>query len=161
MGIKADNKVHFLRVDSDALEELSNGSFDFFFNCLEIKYRAMKYKGLLGTENLLDVKYRWIEEILKESQDDRYRTTYFIMYKMNDSNVKVSMAIVQHRFNRLGFLSSMKLKEFYTFAWDYDEAYSKMRKFLEDSYRCERTILHKEAYKRVDHMKMGSSEKIY
>lgn len=155
-------RASFLRVDSDALEELSDSKFNYFCDSLFIKFTAMQHLGLFSFVDFDEIGSMWVRQILESSQQSPYDTVYYVMSLRENGEERKALAIVTHEFGFLRNLKSMKLKEFYVLNWDYDNAYKRMRNYLEENYYyAERTIFHKEAYQRKEHMTMGMIEPIY
>ena len=155
-------KVKVLRVDSDAIEELSDRKFEYFCESLFLKFTAMQHLGLFGFVDFEEISTIWVQQIIDSSIQSPYETVYYVMSLREDGEERKALAIVSHEFGLLRNLKSMKLKEFYVLNWDYDKAYLRMKNYLERNYYyCKRTIFHKEAYQRKEHMTMGMIEPMY
>lgn len=156
-------KYKILKVDSDALEELSDENFNFFINCLGLKYKVMLEKGLYQEPlNILDIENNWGQEIVDLSVDNPYRTNYYILFDEHSDDLKLVFAIVRHEFGFFGKLKEMKLKELYVFGFDYAYGYERMVKYLNRIYKpYDKTIFKPFSYQRKEHMQMGLAEEIY
>lgn len=156
------NKAKILRVDSDAIEELSEEKFEYFCESLFLKFTAMQHLGFYSCMDFEEIGTMWMQQIVDDSREYPYKTVYYVMSLREYGEDKKALAIVSHEFGLLHNLKSMKLKEFYVLNWDYEDAYKRMKNYLIRNYDyCERTIFHKEAYQRKEHMTMGMMEPIY
>ena len=157
------NKAMVLRVDSSAIEELSDKRFELFCDSLFAKFTAMQHLGLLNCIDFNVMQDMWVNSIIDLSREEPYKTVYYVMIdKKNRIEDGLSLAIVQHEFGLFGRLKNMRLREFYALNWNYEEAYERMKRYLKRNYDyTTTTILHKEAYQRREHMTMGMLESIY